>query len=242
MSFIIAQLYVHSCRAFRANVESVHGPYLGPVNKYFIINILTCAFVSVHHRRSSAWRATPLQGVAQSLWHKTGAQCGAYGWWQKHNISKQQVSHPMADHKVVQKVISFLQNNSSDHITFTRQPTGWLQQCAAPSQGAQKTIQQCATLTQGAQRTMPRAWGLCPADIGGHWWWCWGTGLVLSEGIQPWEWGSPFIPVPEVQTPKDGGCDWWQRKWKWGHTVQWTFCGARGTELYWDATGIELYL
>ena len=51
--------------AFRAKVERFHGPYLGPVNKYLIINILTCAFVSVHCCRPSAREATPPQG-----WHK----------------------------------------------------------------------------------------------------------------------------------------------------------------------------
>ena len=66
VSFTIAQLYVHSCRAFRARVGNFHGPYPGPVNKHFTINTLTCAFVSVHCHRPSAQRATPPQGVAQS--------------------------------------------------------------------------------------------------------------------------------------------------------------------------------
>ena len=64
----------------------------------------------------------------------------------------------------------FLQNNSSDHMTFTKWPTGQLQQCTASSQGAQKTIHQCTTPSQGAHKTMPYAQGLCPANIGGCWW------------------------------------------------------------------------
>ena len=120
----------------------------------------------------------------------------------------------------------FLQNNSSDCTTFAKWPTGQFQQCTVPSQGAQKTI--------------PCARGLCPADIGEHWWWCYSPGPVLSKGNWPCEGGSPFIPVSEVWTPKDRGCNQWQRRRK--QTVQWTFCGARGTELSQDAWGIRLYL
>ena len=54
---------------------------------------------------------TPLQGVALIPQQKTGAQCGAYGWWQeflKHNNNQQQhVSQPAADCKVVQKWTPF---------------------------------------------------------------------------------------------------------------------------------------
>ena len=45
---------------------------------------------------------------------------------------------------------SFSQNNISECTTFTQQLTGWLQQCATPSQGAQKMG--------------PCARGLCPFD------------------------------------------------------------------------------
>ena len=69
---------VHCCRAFRAKVnESVHGPYLGPNNKYY--NILICAFVSVHHHRPSAQEATPPQGVAESP--MTENWCPIWGLW-----------------------------------------------------------------------------------------------------------------------------------------------------------------
>ena len=93
---IIAQMSVsvHCCRALRAIPhESFQGPYPGPLNKYF--NIIICAFISVHHCRPSAQAATPTQGVALNLQQKSGAQCGAYGWWQevpKHNNKQQQVS------------------------------------------------------------------------------------------------------------------------------------------------------
>ena len=152
---IITQMSVHCFRASRAKVnESFHGPYLGTINKYY--NILICAFTSVHHCRPSAWAATPPQGVALSPRQKTGAKCGAYGWWQdiqKHNNSKQHVSQLMANCKAIQKSDSFLWNNTSKHTTFTQQLTGWLQQCATPSKGTQKMG--------------PCAWGLCPFNNGG---------------------------------------------------------------------------
>ena len=55
-----------------------------------------------------------------------------------------------------------------------------------------------------------------------------------------WDRGNTFIPVPEVRPPEEWGCDWqsWQRKWD--NTAQWTFCCARGTELYRGAKSIEL--
>ena len=101
---------VHCCRALRAILdESFHGPYLGPFNKYF--NILICAFISVHCHRPNARAATPPQGVALSLQQKTGAQCGAYGWWQedqKHPDDEQQhVGQPVADHKAIWKLSPF---------------------------------------------------------------------------------------------------------------------------------------
>ena len=108
---VVIAVWIH--RAFRARVGNFHGPYLGPVNKHFTINTLTCAFVSVHCHRPNAQRATPSQGVAQSSQHKTGTQCGAYGWWQKHNNSKQQVGRLMADLKVIQKVIPFCKTTAA---------------------------------------------------------------------------------------------------------------------------------
>ena len=57
---------VHCCRALRAIPhESFWGPYPGPLNKY--LYTINCAFVSVHHHRSSARAATPMQGVAINL-------------------------------------------------------------------------------------------------------------------------------------------------------------------------------
>ena len=112
----------------------------------------------------------------------------------------------MADCKVIWKVISFCQNNSSGHTSFTRWLTGQPQQCTAPSQGAQKMNQQCTAPSQGAQKTMLCARRLCPAKIGGHWWWCWGPGPVLSKGSQPWVSEETLSsPVPEVQTPNNRG-------------------------------------
>ena len=75
------------------------------------------------------------------------------------------------------KSYSFLRNNISKHMTFTQQPTGWLQQCATPLQSAQK---------KG-----PCAWGLCPVNSGGHKWWHRCPGPVPSKVSQPWERGTP---------------------------------------------------
>ena len=156
--------------------------------------------------------------------------CPMWGLWLVAEAQHQQAAGWPANGRPQSHMKSdfFSQNNSSNHTIFTRWLTGQLQQCATPS--------------QGTQRTMPSAQGLCPANIGGCWWWCWSPGLVPSKGNPPWERGSPFIPVPEVWTPTDRGCNQWQRKQKWDRTVQWTFCGARGTELYWDATAIKLYI
>ena len=107
-------------------------------------------------------------------------------------------------------------------MTFPRQPTGWLQQCTAPSQGTQKTNQQCTAPSQGTQKTMLCAQRLCPANIGGCWWWCWRPRTRFSpREINP-EWvRNPFIPVPEVQTPNDRRCN--GDRGAEQHTVQWTF-------------------
>ena len=200
-------MFVHSCRAFRAKVENFHGPHLGPVNKYFIINNLTCAFVSVHCCRPSAQEAIPLQGVAQSLCHKTGTHCGAYGWWQKHNISKQQVGWPMADHKVIQKVISFCkvtaatvqlpqssqQANSSSvphhHKAHRRQSSNALHHHKVHRR-------QYHVLKGSAQLTS----GDVSGDTEAQDW-------FSPKSVNPERERNPFIPVPEVQTPKDRGCN-----------------------------------
>ena len=107
----------------------------------------------------------------------------------------QQAAGQLADGRLQSHMKSgfFSWNNISECTTFTQQPTGWPQQYTTPSQGAQKAI--------------PCARGHCPVNIEGCWWWCWGPGLVLSEVSQPWERGSPFVPVPEVWTLKDRGCD-----------------------------------
>ena len=101
---------VHCCRALRAIPhESFWGPYPGPLNKY--LYTINCAFISVHCHRPSTRVATPTQGVAINLWQKSGAQCGAYGWWseiQKQiNIKQQHVSQLVADLKVIQKSSPF---------------------------------------------------------------------------------------------------------------------------------------
>ena len=78
--------------------------------------------------------------------------------WLVAEAQHQQATGRLADGQLQSRMKSdfFLQNNSSDHMTFTKWPTGQLQQCTTPSQGAHKTI--------------PCARGLCPANIGGHWW------------------------------------------------------------------------
>ena len=104
----------------------------------------------------------------------------------------------------------FSWNNTNECTTFTQQLTGWLQQCATPLQGTQKTT--------------PCAWGLCPVNIRGHYWWCRGPSPVLSEVSQPWEREEPLSSLsPPVWTLKDRGCDQWQRNPKRDHTAQWTF-------------------
>ena len=157
-----------------------------------------------------------------------------WGLWLVAEAQHQQAAGRLADSQLQSHTKSdfFSQNNSSNCMTFTKWPTGWLQQCAAPSQGTQKTIQQCTTPSQGTHKTMPCAQGLCPANTGGHWWWCWGPGLVLCNGNQPCEREGPFHPCPRSLDTKRQRVQWWQRNQKWYHTMQWTFCGARGTELY----------
>ena len=120
---IIAQLYVHSCTAFRATAESFHGPYPGPVNKYSIKN-LTCAFVSVHHHRPSAQRTMPLQGVAQSPQQQNW--CPVWGLWLVAEAQHQQAAGQPADSQSqsLMKSDFFSQNNSSDCMTFTKWLTG----------------------------------------------------------------------------------------------------------------------
>ena len=151
---IITQMSVHCCRALRAILdESFHGPYPGPINKYY--NILICAFVSVHCCRPSAREATPLQGVVLIPQQKIGTQCGAYGWWQEiqmHNNSKPACWPADGWPQSCPKSNSFLWNNTSEHTTFTQWPTGQLQQCTTPSQSAQKMG--------------PCAQGLCPFNMG----------------------------------------------------------------------------
>ena len=84
----------------------------------------------------------------------------------------------------------FSQKNSSDRTTFTRWLTGQPQQCAASSQGAQKANQQCTAPSQSAQKTMLSAQRLCPAKIGGCWWWHWGprTSFLWGKSTLS-EWG-----------------------------------------------------
>ena len=97
-------VYFH-CRALRALVhiciESFQGPCPGPLNK--TIYTINCAFVSIHHHGPSA-RAIPMLGVVIPQ-QKTGALCGAYGWWLpslRHiNIQQQHVGHPAANLKVI---------------------------------------------------------------------------------------------------------------------------------------------
>ena len=145
-------------------------------------------------------------------WHKacdtkTGAQCGAYGLWQKHNFSKQQVSQPTADCKVIRKVISFCkitaatvqcsqsswQANSSSvlhhHKVHRRQSSSLLHHHKAHTT-------QCHVLKGSAQ--------LILGDIGGD---AEAQDQFSPKESNPEQVKNPFIPVPEVQTPKDRRCN-----------------------------------
>ena len=106
-------------------------------------------------------------------------------------------------------------------MTYTRWPTGWPQQCTAPSQDAQKMNQQCTAPSQSTQKTMLSARRLCPAKIGDI-----GGDAKAQDQFSPREvnpeWvRNPFIPVPEVWPPNNRGAmvTGVQKQ----HTVQWTF-------------------
>ena len=177
--------------------ESLQGPYPGLANKYSIINI-KLVLLSLYTTVGPVHEKPPLH----KGWHKA---CNNKNWhpmWGLWLVAEAQHHQWAAGWPASGQLQSctksdfFLQKNSSDHTTSTRWPTGWLQQCSTPSQGAQKMSQQCAAPSQGAQKTMLCAWRLCPANIGGHWWWCWSPGPVLSEGSQPWVSEEPYHPCP----------------------------------------------
>ena len=88
-----------------------------------------------------------------------------WGLWLVAEAQHQQAAGQPANGRLQSHTKSdfFLQINSSGHMTFTRQPTGQLQQCTAPSQGAQKTSQQCAAPSQGAYKMIPCALKALPS-------------------------------------------------------------------------------
>ena len=108
-------------------------------------------------------------------WHKacdnkTGTQCGAYGWWQKCNfISKQQVSRPMAKHKVIRKVISFCKRTAATvRLLQGGQQANSSSVLHHHRHTADEPAVHCSITS--AQKTMLHARRLCPSKIGGHWW------------------------------------------------------------------------
>ena len=108
-------------------------------------------------------------------WHKACNNknwCPMWGLWLVAEAQHQQVAGWPANGQLQSHMKSdfFLQINSSNHMTFTRWPTGQLELCATPSQGTQKMNQQYTAPSPGAQKTMLCAQRLCPANIGGCWW------------------------------------------------------------------------
>ena len=114
----------------------------------------------------------------------------------------------------------FSWKNSSDHTTFTRWPTGHLQQCTTPSQGVQKTNQQCTAPSQVHRRPCKVLKGsaqLTSGDIGGD---AEAQDQFSPREVNP-EWvRNPFIPVLEVWTLNDRWCNGDRGA---EHTEQWTF-------------------
>ena len=137
------------------------------------------------HPSARGWHKVPQQ--------KTGAQCGAYGWWQRHNISKQQVGQLMANCKVIQKVVSFHEITSAN-VRLSHSGRNADSSSAPHHHKAHR--RQYHVLEGSAQLTSGDVSGDAVAQV-----------QFSLKSVNPEREMNPFIPVPPVWTPKDRGCD-----------------------------------
>ena len=148
--------------------ESLLGHTLVQNNKHHLSTSI--AFVSVCRHRPSAREATPSIGdsLNPTTTEKIGTQCGAYGWWQRHNHQQQAAGRlPNGPPKSRMKNNLSLQKNTSKCMTLAGQPIGQPKQCALPSQALKR---QCSGALHHHKCTGEEALGssaqLTTGDIG----------------------------------------------------------------------------